>query len=271
MVKIYSFLHIVLFSLFSLAEGPVNWQIGFQKAVSPVMQDIYDLHNFILYIIIGIVALVFGLITYIILRYNSQSNITPQQFSHNVAIEIIWTIIPVIILIIIAIPSFKALQKAEEIPHSEMTIKIVGHQWYWNYSYPDNGEFSFDSYMIPDEDLKPGDLRLLEVDNRLVIPENTNIRFLITGGDVIHSFAVPAFGIKTDAIPGRTNETWVRVIEQGVYYGQCSELCGANHGFMPIAVQVVSKNAFEEWLAKAKTKFVSHRLLKSYKLAKQGL
>ena len=260
MAKIYAFLQITMFSLYSFSESPVNWQLGFQKPVSPIMQDIQDLHSFILYIITGIVAVVFGLIVYVTLRYNAKSNITPKKFSNNVAIEIIWTIIPVIILVVIAIPSFQVLKKAEVIPHCDITIKIVGHQWYWHYSYPDNGEFGFDSYMIADEDLKPGDLRLFAVDNRLVIPENTNIRFLITGADVIHSFAIPAFGIKTDAIPGRTNETWVRATEKGVYYGQCSELCGANHGFMPIAVQVVSKKEFVEWLEKTKMKFNSQGL-----------
>ncbi len=239
----------------ALANFPVNWQVGFQNAATPIMEDIENLHNFLMYVLSAIVMGVFGVLTYIMVRYNATSNPIPSKISHNVMLEIIWTIIPVIILVIISIPSFKLLSEEENIPPAELTIKVVGNQWYWTYSYPDNDNINFDSYMIPDSELKPGDLRLLEVDNRMVIPQDTVVKFLVTGSDVIHSFAVPSFGIKIDAVPGRTNETWVKVNKKGVYYGQCSELCGVNHGFMPIAVEVVSKEDFDQWVIEAKTKF----------------
>jgi cytochrome c oxidase subunit 2 len=168
-------------------------------------------------------------------------------------IEIVWTVIPIIILVIISIPSFRVLRDAENPPAAEMTIKVVGYQWYWHYIYPDHGNFEYDSYIIKDEDLKPGQKRLLDVDRRLVIPENTVVKFLVTAGDVIHSFAVPSLALKTDAVPGRINESWTKVLKKGVYYGQCSELCGVNHGFMPIAIEVVSKEEFAQWVAKNKT------------------
>ena len=204
---------------------------------------------------VAIVGLVFLLMLYIIIRFNAKANPVPAQFSHNVTLEIIWTIIPIIILIIIAIPSFRILKIAEHTPKCDLTIKVVGSQWFWTYSYPKHGNFTFDSYMKHDADLLPGEPRLLEVDNRIVVPEGAKIKFLITAADVIHSFAIPALGIKTDAVPGRTNETWTQINKQGVYYGQCSELCGVNHGFMPIAIQVVSKKQFKRWLAKAKQEF----------------
>jgi cytochrome c oxidase subunit 2 len=254
-MKIIFFILIMFFTNLAFADFPHNWQIGFQKAVTPIMEDIENLHNFLMYVISGITIIVFGLMAYIIARYNSKSNPIASTLSHNVKLEIAWTLIPTIILIIIAIPSFRILKAAEHVPNSELTIKVVGNQWYWTYTYPDNDNITFDSNMIADQDLKPGDLRLLEVDNRVVIPENTIVRFLITGADVIHSFAVPAFGIKMDAVPGRVNETWVKVKEKGVYYGQCSELCGVNHGFMPIAIEVVSKEDFNNWILTAKTKF----------------
>ncbi len=240
----------------ALANFPVNWQFGFQSPATAIMEDIERLHNFLMYVLSAIVMGVFGILTYIMVRYNAKSNPIPSKTSHNAVLEIVWTIIPVIILVIIAIPSFRILSAEENIPHSDLTIKVVGNQWYWTYSYPDNN-ISFDSNMIADSELKPGDIRLLEVDNRVIIPENIVVRFLVTGSDVIHSFSVPAFGIKMDAVPGRTNETWVKVNKKGVYYGQCSELCGVNHGFMPIAVEVVSQEDFDQWVIEAKTKFAS--------------
>jgi cytochrome c oxidase subunit 2 len=239
------------------ADIPHNWQFGFQDAATKIMEDIEGLHHFLMYVLSAILFIVFGLIAYIVMRYNAASNPIPSKTSHNVKLEIIWTIIPVLILIVIAIPSFRILSAAEHVPKADITIKVVGNQWYWTYTYPDNDNISFDSNMIADSDLKPGQLRLLEVDNRMVIPEKTIVRFLITGADVIHSFAVPSFGIKMDAVPGRINETWVEVKEKGIYYGQCSELCGVNHGFMPIAVEVVSKEDFAQWLLDAKTKFTT--------------
>ena len=221
------------------------------------MQELYWFHNLLVFITSGIVIFIFGLILYVMLRYNATRNPVPSKFTHNIAIEVIWTVIPIIILIIIAIPSFRILKLAEHNPPADMTIKVVGSQWFWTYSYPDHGNFEFDSYMIQDADLKQGQKRLLEVDNRVIIPENTTVKFLITAADVLHSFAVPALGIKMDAVPGRTNETWTVVAKKGVYYGQCSELCGVNHGFMPIAIEVVGKEDFVKWVENAKQKFAN--------------
>ncbi len=237
------------------ADAPKPWQVTFQDAVTPTMSAIYELHGFIMIILTVIVLVVLGLLLYICLKFNAKSHPIPMKFSHNNILEIVWTVIPALVLILIAIPSFKILYNIERIPETEMTVKVVGHQWYWSYQYPEHGNIEFDSNIIRDDQLKSGDLRLFEVDNRLVIPENTVVRFLITAADVIHSFAVPAFGTKTDAVPGRINETWVKVQKRGVYYGQCSELCGVNHGFMPIAIEVVSKKDFLDWVEQAKQKF----------------
>ena len=255
MKKIYRLILMFLVSATSYADAPKPWQIDFQEAATPVMEKIASLHDFLMLIMTSIVAVVIFLLAYVCLRYNAKANPVPNKFSHNVMIEIVWTIIPVILLVIIAIPSFRTLHYVEHAPKADLTVKVVGYQWYWHYAYPDHGNFEFDSYMIPDAGLKPGQKRLLDVDNRIVIPAGKVVRFLTTAGDVIHSFAVPAFGIKIDSIPGRTNETWVKVDKPGVYYGQCSELCGANHGFMPIAVEVVPEDEFNLWVAKAKIQF----------------
>ena len=251
------FLMANLFNHVVFASNPLPWQLNFQEAASPVMNEIYHFHNFLLLVSFAIVAFVIFLIGYVVLRFNSKANPIPAKFTHNVAIEVVWTAIPILILVIIAIPSFRILKTAEHIPNSDMTIKVVGSQWFWTYSYPDYENIEFDSYMIPDADLKPGQLRLLEVDNRIVIPQGATVKFLITAADVIHSFAVPALGLKMDAVPGRVNETWTRIDKKGVYYGQCSELCGIQHGFMPIAIEVVSKEEFEQWLVRAKNKFAT--------------
>jgi len=255
MRKIYFLLLNLLYGVGAYADAPKPWQINFQEAATPVMERVESLHNFLMIIMTGVVVIVMFLLIFVCLRYNSKANPVPNKFSHNVTMEIIWTIIPVILLVIIAIPSFRTLHYMEHTPKADLTVKVVGYQWYWHYSYPDHGDFEFDSYMIQDKDLKPGQLRLLEVDNRIVIPAGKVVRILTTAGDVIHSFAVPAFGIKIDSIPGRTNETWIKVDKPGVYYGQCSELCGANHGFMPIAVEVVPEEKFNLWVEEAKVKF----------------
>lgn len=242
---------IILFATGAVfASEPLPGQTYFQPAATPVMQEVEHLHDFLMVICTGIVVFVVSLLAYVCLRYNAKANPIPATFSHNVLIEIIWTVIPVILLIFIAIPSFRALHYAEKIPPADLTVKVVGYQWYWHYAYPDNGGFEFDSNMIADKDLQPGQKRLLEVDNRILIPAGKVVRFVITAADVIHSFAVPSFGIKTDAVPGKINETWIKVDKPGVYCGQCSELCGVNHGFMPIAVEVVSEEEFEAWVAK---------------------
>lgn len=254
-LKFFTLFLTITAALTAGADFPRPWQLGFQEAVTPVMERIIYLHNNMMIVLTLIVIFVLSLLAYVCLRFNKKANPVPATFSHNVTIEVIWTAIPVLIIALIAIPTFKGLYFAENTPKAELTVKVVGYQWYWNYSYPEHDDITFDSYIIPDDEIKPGQHRLLEVDNRIVIPENTVVKFLVTAGDVIHSFAVPAFGIKTDAVPGRTNETWVKVTKPGVYYGQCSELCGVNHGFMPIAVEVVSKEEFKQWLASAKMRF----------------
>ncbi len=257
---------ILFFSTLSFADQPLPWQMGFQEPATPTMEKIHSLYYFMLAILTVIVVFVGGLIIYVLLRFNARANPVPTTTSHNVALEIFWTLIPVLLLTIIAVPTFKIIYFANEVPEAELTLKVVGHQWYWSYQYPDNGDIAFDSYMIQDKDLQAGQKRLLDVDNRVVLPAETIIRIQVTAGDVIHSFAVPAFGIKTDAIPGRVNETWIKVDNPGVYYGQCSELCGAQHAFMPISVEIVSKQDFQKWLEQAKIKYAS-RFNKAYMVA----
>ena len=249
-------------NIFAALGKPEDWQINFQEAATPVMEQLNNFHNILLIIIFAIVAIVCAVLFYILFKFNAKKHPIPNKFTHNVKLEVLWTLIPVVILVIIAIPSLRILKFAETIPDHDLTVKIVGYQWYWGYTYPDNGNFSFDSNIIQDKDLKPGDLRLLEVDNKVVIPVNTNVRLLVTAADVVHSFAVPSFGIKTDAVPGRVNHTWVRVTKLGTYHGQCSELCGVNHGFMPIKIEVVSKEDFEKWVEESKQKFAANLPIK---------
>ncbi|MEM7040565.1 MAG: cytochrome c oxidase subunit II, partial [Bacteroidota bacterium] len=218
----------------AIASEPTPWGLGFQDAVTPMAERLNDFHNMLLWIIIAIALFVLALLVWVILRYNAKANPEPQQFSHNVLIEVIWTAVPIIILIIIAIPSFRVLYLNDRTENPDMTLKIIGRQWYWDYEYPDHGGISFSSYMIADEDIKDDEVRLLSTDTKVVLPIDTNIQLLVSAGDVLHSWTVPAFGVKMDAIPGRWNETWVRINEPGVYYGQCSELCGKDHAYMPI-------------------------------------
>ena len=266
-MRIIIALLIVTLSGSVLASEPLPWQMLLQPAASPIMEELNWLHNFLLAVCAFIVFVVLALLVYVCIKFNAKANPIPATFSHNVLIEVIWTVVPIIILIAVAIPSFRILRMENEMPPAEITIKVVGYQWYWNYSYPDHDNIGFDSYVIADDKLKPGQRRLLEVDNRLVIPENTIVKFLITAADVIHSFAVPALGIKTDAVPGRVNETWTKVTKKGVYYGQCSELCGVNHGFMPIALEVVSKDEFDRWLIQVKSKFSRNNTNTKIKIA----
>ena len=258
-MQLLNFVMILFFSrsIFADLGKPHSWQMHFQDAATPVMEEMTKFHDHLLIIIFTIVVLVTAILLYILFRFSAKRNPVPNRFTHNVALEVFWTLIPVVILVMIGIPSLRVLRLAEEIPDPEMTVKVVGYQWYWGYTYPDHGNFSFDSNMIQDKDLQPGQLRLLEVDNKIVLPVDTNVRFLITAADVVHSFAVPSFGIKTDAIPGRVNHTWARITKIGTYYGQCSELCGVNHGFMPIKIEVVSKEQFQEWIKEAQKKFAA--------------
>ena len=235
--------------------APEPWQLNFQPAASPVMDMIESLHDLLLFIIVAISAFVLGLLAYACFRYRANRNQVASRRTHNSVLEIAWTAIPVLILVVIAIPSFKLLYFMDRAANPEMTLKAIGHQWYWSYEYPDNGNFTFDAYMIADQDLQEGQPRLLEVDNRVVLPVDTDVRILVTATDVIHAWAMPALGVKMDAIPGRLNETWLRIEQPGIYYGQCSELCGDYHGFMPIEIEAMAKDAFEAWTKQAQEEF----------------
>jgi len=234
---------------------PSPWQMTFQDAAAPTMDDIVWFHHFVLWIIAGITTFVLVLLITVILRFNARANPTPSRTTHNTLLEVCWTVIPVIILVVIAIPSFRILFFQLNTPPADLTVKATGKQWYWTYSYPDNGKFEFDSIMVKDSELKGDQPRLLAVDNEMVVPVNKVVRVYTTGADVIHSWKVPSFGVMIDAIPGRLNETWFKATREGVYYGQCSELCGKDHAFMPIAVRVVSEQAFNARVEDAKKKF----------------
>jgi cytochrome c oxidase subunit 2 len=232
---------------------PAPWEYKLQEAATPVMENIISFHNLLLWIITIITLFVLALLVAVAVKFNARSNPVPSRTTHNTLIEVAWTLIPVLILVAIAVPSFRLLFLELDVPKADLTIKATGKQWYWSYAYPDNGKFEFDSLMAQDK--QP---RLLGVDNEMVVPVNKVIRVQTTGADVIHSFAVPAFGIKIDAIPGRLNETWFKATKTGMFYGQCSELCGKDHAFMPIAVRVVNDQEFVAWVEAAKKKFAAN-------------
>lgn len=235
-------------------DAPEPWQIGLQDSATPTHEGIMELHDSILFYLVVIFFAVTWLLTSVVYHYNSnQTQIVHKYANHGTLIELIWTITPALVLIAIAFPSFKLLYLMDEVISPSMTVKVVGHQWYWSYEYSDfineDGEsIDFDSYMIPDSDLEDGQLRLLDVDNRVVVPVDTHIRFIITAQDVIHDWAVPSLGVKADATPGRLNQASVLIEREGVFYGQCSELCGVYHGFMPIAVEAVSPEKYLSWM-----------------------
>jgi cytochrome c oxidase subunit 2 len=241
-------------SAWAVAGQPAPWEMGLQQAATPVMENIIWFHDFLLWIITGIALFVLVLLVIVIVRFNARANPTPSRTTHNTLLEVAWTLVPVIILVVIAVPSFKLLFLELTIPPADVTVKATGKQWYWTYSYP-GGKFEFDSLMLKDNERKPDQPRLLAVDNALVVPVNKVIHVQVIGSDVIHSFAVPSFGIKIDAVPGRLNETWFKAEREGVYYGQCSELCGRDHAFMPIEVRVVSEKDYTAWLDQAKKKY----------------
>lgn len=234
-------------------------QINLMPAATQHMQDIHDFHNLLLVIITLITVFVLGLLIWVMVRYNARANPKPANWSHNTLIEIVWTIVPIVILGLIVVPSFRLLYAGEVIPPNvDLTVKAIGHQWYWSYEYPDHGGFTFDALMLSDDDAKKaGEPRLLGVDNRVVVPVGKTVRVIVTSADVIHSWTIPAFGSKIDAVPGKLNETWFRAEREGVFYGQCSELCGSRHAFMPIAVEVVSQERFDQWITEAKAKFAA--------------
>ena len=232
---------------------PTPWEMTLQGSASPVMDNIIWFHNFLLWLITAITLFVLALLIIVAVKFNAKANPVPSKTTHNTLIEVAWTIIPVLILVGIAVPSFRLLFQELDIPKADLTIKATGKQWYWSYAYPDNGKFEFDSLLVADK--AP---RLLGVDNEVVVPVNKVVRVQVTGADVIHAFAIPSFGIKIDAVPGRLNETWFKATKEGMFYGQCSELCGKDHAFMPIAVRVVNDQEFAAWVEAAKKKFASN-------------
>lgn len=246
----------ILMSRIASAQGVVGaphaWEIGMQKSYGPIKDRVIELHNLVLVIITVITLFVGALLIWVMLRFNSKKNPVPSQSSHNTILEIAWTVIPVLILVIIAIPSFRLIYYQDRTPDPDMTIKVTAHQWYWEYSYPDQGNVDIESRYVHDEDLKPGQLRLLDVDNQLVIPVGKKIRILTNSTDVIHSFFIPAFGVQRYAIPGRTIETWLEADQVGTFYGECNQICGQDHSRMPIAVKAVTEADFKNWVAEAK-------------------
>jgi cytochrome c oxidase subunit II len=250
---------------------PTPWEMDLQDAASPIMADIIGFHTFLVWVITAITVFVLALLLIIVVRFNARANPTPSRTTHNTPLEVVWTIVPVIILVLIAIPSFRLLFTELDVPTPDITVKATGKQWYWSYAYPDNGNFEFDSLLVAEKDLKPGDLRLLTVDNEMVVPVNKVVHVLTTGADVIHSFSVPSFGIKIDAVPGRINETWFKATTTGVFHGQCSQLCGKDHSFMPITVRVVNDNDFTAWVAQAKQKFAGTDIAPAKMMAANAL
>ena len=262
MKSIFSvFFFLVSFKAFG--KQATDWQLSFQNPATDLMGSVVGLHNIILIVMTLVTLFVLFLLFYVSFRFSAKRNPIPSTTTHNTVVEVLWTAIPIVILVVLAIPSFKLLYQQEKSENYDMTVKVIGHQWYWEYEYPDHGDFYFESYMIQDEDLQVGDLRLLTVDNPLVIPANKNIQILITAGDVLHSWAVPSMGLKTDAVPGRLNETWVNVKEPGIYRGQCSEICGTGHGFMPVVVKVLPEREFIAWANEAKNNYAINEDIKT--------
>jgi cytochrome c oxidase subunit 2 len=267
----------IVYILLSLMPGPVlaneprDWQLGFQKAASQGMEDIVWFHDYMLLpIITAITAFVLFLLLYTCIRFRASKNKVASTTSHNTTIEVLWTLIPCLILIVMAVPSFKVLYSKDTIPKADVTIKAVGYQWYWGYEYPDEN-IIFDSYMVEEEDLKENQPRLLTVDNEIYVPVNKVVKVMITANDVLHAWALPSFGVKRDAVPGRINETWFKADRTGTYYGQCSELCGIKHAFMPITVNVVTEDEYNLWLEEAKQKFAKEDLDTNIKMVKKPM
>ena len=268
MKKILFIFASLLTTTVALANQPTDWQLGFQKAASESMRDIVSFHNnLLLPIIIAISVFVLFLMLYACVRFRASANPNPSKRTHNVTVEVLWTLIPCLILIVMAVPSFKILYKQDSIPKADLTIKAIGYQWYWGYEYPDEN-LIFDSYMIEEKDLKPDQPRLLAVDNEVVVPVGKVVKVLITANDVLHAWALPSFGVKRDAVPGRINETWFKADRTGTFYGQCSELCGIKHAFMPITVKVVTQEDYKKWLDDAKEKFAKQENKLGLSLAK---
>lgn len=263
MLKRFALLAATAVAVISVAGGDAlaeqfrssPWQWWFQEARSPSAEKIHEFHNIVMFVEIAITIFVLALMAYICIKFSKKNNPVPSKTTHNTLLEVAWTGIPIIILVVLAVPSLKTLYYVDTHPDPDMTIKVIGNQWYWTYEYPEHGDIVFDSIMIQEEDLQPGQPRLLAVDNPLVVPANTNIRVLQTSNDVIHNWAVPALMLKLDTTPGRVNETWFNALDEGTYYGMCSELCGVNHGLMPIQIEAVSMAEFENWIKRAQEEF----------------
>jgi len=245
----------------AIAGQPEDWQVNFQDAVTPVMEDIISFDNYLLWIITAVSVFVLILLILVVVKFNARANPVPSKTTHHVGIEVAWTIIPILMLVAIAIPSFRLLYLQRVIPEADMTIKAIGYQWYWGYEYSDLDDVSFESVMLTRDEVKekglPSSLYLLETDTEIVVPVNKTIRLQVTAEDVIHAWTIPSFGVKIDAVPGRLNEAWFKATKTGVYYGQCSELCGINHAFMPIRVRVVTQDEFDSWTVWAKEEYAS--------------
>ncbi len=240
---------------------PSEWGIDLQNPITEVAKDVYDMHFFVLIIVTLITLFVLALLVWVCFRYSEKNNKNPSKTVHNTLIEILWTAIPVLILVVISIPSFKLLYKQDVIPEPDLTIKAIGYQWYWGYEYPDHGNFAYEAFMLQSEDEvednKPFK-RMLTTDTKVVVPVNKIVRVQVTAADVLHSWAVPALGVKTDAVPGRLNETWFRADKTGIFYGMCSELCGVNHQSMPIEIHVVTESEFKAWVEESQLKYANN-------------
>ena len=257
-------LYPILFIQNLIASEPLgiakDYGIDLQNPVTEVAHDVYSMHAFVTIIMAIITLFVLGLLIWVCFKYSAKKNKNPSTTVHNTFVEILWTAIPVLILVVIAVPSFKLLYKQDVIPEPDLTIKAIGYQWYWGYEYPDNGNFTYEAFMLQSADELEEDKpfkRMLTTDTKVVVPVNKIVRMQVTAADVLHSWAIPAFGVKTDAVPGRLNETWFKAEKTGIFYGMCSELCGVNHQSMPIEIHVVTQNEFDAWVEEAKTKYAS--------------
>ena len=257
----------IFFLKIAQASEPKPWQMDLQEPAGVIATKATDLHNFLLIVITLISVFVLGLLVYVCIKFREKPNVKPSKTSHHTLIEIIWTVVPVLILVVIAVPSFKLLYLTEADKPVDMVVKVSGAQWYWNYEYPDE-EVAFDSYIIAEEDLKDNQKRMLDVDNPLVVPEGTRIKFLVTGNDVMHSFFVPSLALQVYSIAGRVNEIWTEIpMGKKKYYGQCNQICGVNHAYMPIVIQALPDNEYKEWLKEAKVKFAKNTLKEINKYA----